>query len=75
MDHKMQNFMRQNQQRAPRQFERKVNPTDALIAEMFLEKSLIDFKIAKIKKEIDVSLAERNKEEFHRLVKELESLT
>jgi uncharacterized protein YpiB (UPF0302 family) len=75
MDHKMQNDMRLNRPDSFKHLEQSANMSDSLIAEMVLEKSLRNFRIEQIKKEIDISLAERNKAKFLRLVKELQSLT
>lgn len=75
MEHKLPNSMRHNMPKAPQHLERKDNMTDAMIAEMLLEKSLRDFRKEQIMKEIDISLAKRNKPEFLRLVKELEGIS
>lgn len=75
MEHKLPNSMKQNYPKTPRHLEKKKNATDALIAEMLLEKSLRTFRKEQIMKEIDISLAERNKTDFLRLVKELEEIS
>jgi uncharacterized protein YpiB (UPF0302 family) len=75
MDHKMQNFMKQNHQNAPHRLTGEISASDSLIAEMLLEKSLIDFRIQQIKKEIDDSLAQGNKAEFLRLAQELKQIS
>ncbi|WP_243291514.1 IDEAL domain-containing protein [Bacillus sp. FJAT-47783] len=52
-----------------------VNVTDAQIAEMVLNKALLDFRKEKIQQKIDQSLKDRNKEEFMRLTEELKSIS
>ncbi|HYK72492.1 MAG TPA: IDEAL domain-containing protein [Pseudoneobacillus sp.] len=44
---------------------------DSLLAEMILDKALLDFQIKKIKKEIDIALTNHNKNDFLRLTEEL----
>lgn len=44
-------------------------------AEVVLNKALNDFRKEQIRKEIDRSLLERNKEEFMRLTEELKSIS
>ncbi len=51
-----------------------VNVTDALFAEMMLEKVLYDARKERILKEIDQSLQDNNKEEFLRLTEELKGI-
>ncbi|MCQ6278806.1 IDEAL domain-containing protein [Bacillus sp. EB600] len=48
---------------------------DALFAEMVLDNALIDFRKEKIRKEIDRSLQERNKEVFLKLTAELKEIS
>ena len=74
MDHKMQKHIKKyysNKQ----QVEKEVSITDSLLAEIVLEQSLRNFRIAQLHIEIDQSLADRNEQEFLRLVKELQSLS
>ena len=52
-----------------------VNETDSRLAEKILGQALRDFRKEKIKKEIDQSLENRNKEEFLRLTKELKEIS
>lgn len=47
---------------------------DSLLAEMVLDNALIDFRKDKIRKEIDRSLQERNKEVFLKLTEELKNI-
>jgi uncharacterized protein YpiB (UPF0302 family) len=47
---------------------------DSLFAEMLLDKALCDFRKKQIKKEIDRSLEEGNKEAFLRLSEEYKSI-
>ncbi|MFB6467463.1 IDEAL domain-containing protein [Cytobacillus sp. Hz8] len=48
-----------------------LNYTDALFAEMVLDRALLNFRKETLQKEIDQSLRERNKKEFLRLTEEL----
>ncbi|WP_248278450.1 IDEAL domain-containing protein [Bacillus sp. DNRA2] len=75
MDHKMPNFMKQNHHNAPKRLAGEISASDSLIAEMLLEKSLIDFRIQQLKKEIDYSLVQGNKEEFLKLTDELKRIS
>jgi uncharacterized protein YpiB (UPF0302 family) len=56
-------------------FQSEVNVMDPLIAEMAIEKALLDFKIKKIQQKIDQSLKDRNKKEFIRLTNELKNIS
>ncbi|WP_077213436.1 IDEAL domain-containing protein [Bacillus dakarensis] len=47
----------------------------ALMAEKVLNKSLLEYQKEKLRKEIDKSLQERNKEEFLRLTGELKRIS
>jgi uncharacterized protein YpiB (UPF0302 family) len=47
---------------------------DSLLAEMVLDNALLDFRKDKIRREIDRSLQERNKEVFLRLTEELKNI-
>ncbi|KKI93203.1 phosphoesterase [Bacillus sp. SA1-12] len=51
------------------------NVTDALLAEMVLDKALLDFRKETIQKKIDESLRDKNKHEFLRLTEELKSIS
>lgn len=75
MDHKMRKFKKHYYLNTPNHVENETMILDSLSAEMVLEKSLRDFRKEQIKKEIDLSLLQRNKEEFLRLMKELESIS
>ncbi len=55
--------------------ETEVNAMDSKLAEMFLDKVLLNFRKEQIRKEIDRSLEARNKEEFLRLTEELKSIS
>lgn len=55
--------------------EAEVNVTDSKIAEMVLNKALLDFRKEQLRREIDRSLELRNKEEFLRLAEELNSIS
>ena len=55
--------------------ETEVNVMDSEIAEMVLNKALHDFRIEQIRKEIDHSLENRNKEEFLRLTEKLKNIS
>lgn len=49
--------------------------TDSLVAEMFLNNVLLDFKRERIRKEIDQTLQEGNKELFLKLTEELKKIS
>lgn len=55
--------------------ETEVNVEDSEFAEMVLNKALLDFRKEQLRKEIDRSLEERNKEEFLRLTEELKKIS
>ncbi|MFJ5762577.1 IDEAL domain-containing protein [Neobacillus sp. NPDC093182] len=48
---------------------------DSVIAEMFLNHALIEFRRKVLRKEIDLSLQERNKEAFLKLSEELKKIS
>lgn len=48
---------------------------DSVIAEMFLNHALIEFRRKVLRKEIDLSLQERNKEVFLKLSEELKKIS
>ncbi|MEH7013846.1 IDEAL domain-containing protein [Neobacillus niacini] len=48
---------------------------DSVIAEMFLNHALIEFRRDVLRKEIDLSLQERNKEAFLKLSEELKKIS
>jgi uncharacterized protein YpiB (UPF0302 family) len=48
---------------------------DSAIAEMFLNHALIEFRRNVLRKEIDLSLQERNKEAFLKLSEELKKIS
>jgi uncharacterized protein YpiB (UPF0302 family) len=48
---------------------------DSVIAEMFLNHALIEFRREVLRKEIDLSLKERNKEDFLKLSEELKKIS
>jgi uncharacterized protein YpiB (UPF0302 family) len=52
-----------------------VNVMDSEFAEMVLNKALRNFRKEQIRKEIDQSLQDRNKEEFLRLTEELKNIS
>ncbi|MDQ0862170.1 IDEAL domain-containing protein [Bacillus sp. V2I10] len=52
-----------------------VNVTDSEFAEMVLNKALRNFRKEQIRKEIDQSLQDRNKEEFLRLTEKLKNIS
>ncbi|WP_210608208.1 IDEAL domain-containing protein [Priestia flexa] len=52
-----------------------VKVLDSLIAEMFLDKVIANFQKAKLKKEIDQSLEEKNKEDFLKLTNQLKNIS
>lgn len=54
--------------------ETEVNIADSELAEMVLNKALLDFRKEQLRKEIDWSLEKRNKEEFLRLTEELKNI-
>jgi uncharacterized protein YpiB (UPF0302 family) len=49
--------------------------TDSLVAEMFLNHILLEFKREKIRKEIDQTLQDGNKELFMQLTEELKKIS
>ncbi|MBT2696972.1 IDEAL domain-containing protein [Bacillus sp. ISL-40] len=49
--------------------------TDAVVAEMFLNNALLEFKREKIRKEIDHTLQHGDKELFLRLTEELKKIS
>ncbi|MFZ7944232.1 MULTISPECIES: IDEAL domain-containing protein [Bacillaceae] len=49
--------------------------TDAAVAEMFLNNALLDFRREKIRKEIDQTLQDGNKELFLKLTEELKKIS
>lgn len=49
--------------------------TDSLLAEMFLNNVLLDFKRERIRKEIDQTLQDGNKELFLKLTEELKKIS
>ncbi|MFJ7932524.1 IDEAL domain-containing protein [Peribacillus sp. NPDC096448] len=52
-----------------------VNVKDSEFAEMVLNNALRNFQKEQIRKEIDQSLQDRNKEEFLRLTRELKNIS
>ncbi|MEH7524256.1 IDEAL domain-containing protein [Bacillus sp. JJ1503] len=48
---------------------------DEILAEQFLNNTLLTFRRARLKLEIDRTLIERNKKEFMRLTEELKSIS
>jgi uncharacterized protein YpiB (UPF0302 family) len=48
-----------------------INSIDSLLAEMVLDEALMAFRKEQITQQIDISLRNRNKEEFMRLTDEL----
>ena len=52
-----------------------INVKDSEFAEMVINKALLNFRIQQIRKEIDQSLQDKNKEEFLRLTKELKKIS
>ena len=52
-----------------------INKKDSKMAEMILEKALLDFRKKTIQQKIDQSLLDKNKNEFLRLTEELKSLS
>jgi uncharacterized protein YpiB (UPF0302 family) len=75
MDNNMQKFMKKYYTNTPMPEEKEINMTDSVLAEFILEQSLREFRKKEILKEIDQTLTNRNKDEFYRLVTELESLS
>jgi uncharacterized protein YpiB (UPF0302 family) len=55
--------------------ETKVDVVYAELADMVLNKALLDFRKEQLRKEIDRSLENRNKEEFLRLTEELKKIS
>ncbi len=55
--------------------ETEVNVMDSEFAEMFLDAVLLNFRKEQIRKEINRSLDERNKEEFMRLTDKLKNIS
>jgi len=51
-----------------------LNVIDSLIAEMVLDKALLDFRKEKIHQKIDQSLLDKNKREFLRLTEMLKNI-
>ncbi|MGE7718451.1 IDEAL domain-containing protein [Priestia megaterium] len=51
------------------------NLRDEMLAELFLDQMVSDFKRSKILEEIDQSLKDKDKEAFLRLTKELKSVS
>ncbi|MFS0907094.1 IDEAL domain-containing protein [Priestia aryabhattai] len=51
------------------------NLRDEMLAELFLDRMMNDFKRSKILKEIDQSLKNKDKEAFLRLTEELKSVS
>jgi uncharacterized protein YpiB (UPF0302 family) len=49
--------------------------TDSSVAEMILNNALLEFKREKIRKEIDQTLQDRNKELFLKLTEELKKIS
>ncbi|MFY0801941.1 IDEAL domain-containing protein [Peribacillus frigoritolerans] len=52
-----------------------INVKDSEFAEMVLNKALLNFRKEQIRKEIDQSLQDQNKEEFLRLTEELKNIS
>ncbi|MEH7177420.1 IDEAL domain-containing protein [Neobacillus vireti] len=48
---------------------------DSALAEMFLNHALIEFRREVLRKEIDISLQERNKQAFLQLTEELKKIS
>ncbi|MES1042635.1 IDEAL domain-containing protein [Peribacillus simplex] len=55
--------------------QREINVKDSEFAEMVLNKALHNFRKEQIRKEIDQSLQDQNKEEFLRLTEELKNIS
>jgi uncharacterized protein YpiB (UPF0302 family) len=51
-----------------------INSVDSLLAEMVLDEALLTFRKEQIIQQIDISLTNRNKEEFMRLTEELKRI-
>ena len=52
-----------------------INVKDYEFAEMVINKALLNFRKEQIRKEIDQSLQDKNKEEFLRLTEELKNIS
>ncbi|MBD8591123.1 IDEAL domain-containing protein [Peribacillus simplex] len=52
-----------------------INVKDSEFAEMVLNNALLNFRKEQIRKEIDQSLQDQNKEEFLRLTEELKNIS
>ncbi|MCZ0873827.1 IDEAL domain-containing protein [Peribacillus sp. AS_2] len=65
--------MEKNLANTPPQAE--INVKDSEFAEMVLNKALLNFRKEQIRKEIDQSLQDYNKEEFLRLTEELKNIS
>ncbi|MBK5463501.1 IDEAL domain-containing protein [Peribacillus sp. TH16] len=52
-----------------------INVKDSEFAEMVINKALLNFRKEQIRKEIDQSLQDKNKEEFLRLTEELKNIS
>ncbi|MFE3974527.1 MULTISPECIES: IDEAL domain-containing protein [unclassified Peribacillus] len=52
-----------------------INVKDSEFAEMVIKKALLNFRKEQIRKEIDQSLQDQNKEEFLRLTEELKNIS
>ncbi|MCK2005526.1 IDEAL domain-containing protein [[Brevibacterium] frigoritolerans] len=52
-----------------------INVKDSEFAEMVINKALLNFRKEQIRKEIDQSLQDQNKEEFLRLTEELKNIS
>ncbi|MGE7907548.1 IDEAL domain-containing protein [Peribacillus sp. NPDC094092] len=52
-----------------------INVKDSEFAEMVINKALLNFRKEQIRKEIDQSLQNKNKEEFLRLTEELKNIS
>ncbi|AMM94660.1 IDEAL domain-containing protein [Peribacillus simplex] len=52
-----------------------INVKDSELAEMVINKALLNFRKEQIRKEIDQSLQDKNKEEFLRLTEELKNIS
>jgi uncharacterized protein YpiB (UPF0302 family) len=51
-----------------------INSVDSLLAEMVLDEALLTFRKEQIIQQIDISLTNRNKEEFMQLTEELKRI-
>ncbi|MFJ7511921.1 IDEAL domain-containing protein [Peribacillus simplex] len=65
--------MEKNLANTPPQSE--INVKDSEFAEMVINKALLNFRKEQIRKEIDQSLQDKNKEEFLRLTEELKNIS